>query len=104
VIIVEANYPEKAGQDSPRIFREAVQAAGRTKVVRDGGGSTDARSFLQRLHDQIHTSGAAGNATGRDIHQKPPDEAVRFCNAIYAITIEDNSVDAAFKIYQGDSK
>ena len=86
-----------------QIFREAVQAAGRTKVVCAGGGSTDARSFLQRLHDQIHISGAAGNATGRNIHQRPLEEAVRFCNAIYAITIEDYSVDAAYKIYQGDS-
>jgi len=100
---VKVNYPEKASQDSPQIFREAVQAAGRTKVVCAGGGSTDARSFLQRLHDQIHISGAAGNATGRNIHQRPLEEAVRFCNAIYAITIEDYTIDAAYKIYQGDS-
>jgi fructose-bisphosphate aldolase / 6-deoxy-5-ketofructose 1-phosphate synthase len=100
---VKVNYPEKANQDSPQKFREAVQAAGRTKVVCAGGGSTEARSFLQRLHDQIHISGAAGNATGRNIHQRPLEEAVRFCNAIYAITIENYSVDAAYKIYMGDS-
>ena len=92
---VKVNYPEKAGHDSPQIFQEAVQAAGRTKVVCAGGGAPMPKSFLQRLHDQIHISGAAGNATGRNIHQRPLEEAIRFCNAIYAITVENYSVDEA---------
>jgi fructose-bisphosphate aldolase/6-deoxy-5-ketofructose 1-phosphate synthase len=95
----KVNYPEKPGFESSEVFKEAVQAAGRTKVVCAGGVSLDVKTFLQRLHDQIHISGAAGNATGRNIHQKPLDEAVRFCNAIYAITVEDASVEAALKIY-----
>jgi len=99
---VKVNYPQKAGCDSAEIFKEAVWAAGRTKVVCAGGKSTDARSFLKRLHNQIHISGAAGNATGRNIHQRPLQEAVRLCNAIYAITVENADLDAAWKIYQGD--
>jgi fructose-bisphosphate aldolase/6-deoxy-5-ketofructose 1-phosphate synthase len=99
---VKVNYPEKIGQDSSLIFREAVQAAGRTKVVCAGGESTDARSFLQRLHDQIHISGAAGNATGRNIHQRPLAEAVRLCNAVYAVTVDNVGVDEAYAIYKGD--
>ena len=99
---VKVNYPQKAGQDSALIFREAVLAAGRTGVVCAGGESTDARMFLQRLHDQIHISGAAGNATGRNIHQRPLAEAVRLCNAIYAITVDNAGVDEACRIYQGD--
>ena len=95
----KVNYPAKPGFESSQVFKEAVQAAGRTKVVCAGGASLDVASFLQRLHDQIHISGASGNATGRNIHQKPLDEAVRFCNAIYAITVEDASVEAAMKIY-----
>ncbi len=98
----KVNYPQKAGQSSAEIFKEAIKAAGRTKVVCAGGGSADVRSFLQTLHDQIHISGAAGNATGRNIHQKPLAEAVRFCNAIYAITVENASVDEAWKIYSAD--
>ncbi len=99
---VKVNYPVKAGQDSSVVLREAVQAAGRTKVVCAGGESTDPRSFLQRLHDQIHISGAAGNATGRNIHQKPLAEAVRLCNAIHALTVDNASVDEAYEIYKGD--
>jgi fructose-bisphosphate aldolase/6-deoxy-5-ketofructose 1-phosphate synthase len=99
---VKVNYPQKKGQDSAQIFREAVLAAGRTRVVCAGGESTDARLFLQRLHDQIHISGAIGNATGRNIHQRPLPEAKRLCNAIYAVTVENAGVDEAYKIYQGD--
>jgi fructose-bisphosphate aldolase/6-deoxy-5-ketofructose 1-phosphate synthase len=99
---VKVNYPEKTGQDSSLIFREAVQAAGRTKVVCAGGESTDARIFLQRLHDQIHISGASGSATGRNIHQRPLAEAVRLCNAVYAVTVDNASVDEAYAIYKGD--
>lgn len=95
----KVNYPMSTGHDSSELFKEAVQAAGRTKVVCAGGASRDARAFLQQLHDQIHISGASGNATGRNIHQKPLGEAVRFCNAIYAITVEDRTVDEAWKIY-----
>ena len=99
---VKVNYPQKAGEESALISREAVLAAGRTGVVYAGGESTDARLFLQRLHDQIHISGAAGNATGRNIHQRPLAEAVRLCNAIYSITVENAGVDEAYKIYHGE--
>lgn len=102
---VKVNYPKKEGFDpaeTAQAFREAVMAAGRTKVVCAGGESTDPRQFLQRLHDQIHISGAAGNATGRNIHQRPLDEAVRLCNAIYAVTVEDAGVDEAYRIWLGE--
>ena len=57
------------------------------------------KQFLQTLHDQIHIAGCAGNATGRNIHQKSLDEAVRFCNSIYAITVDDKTVDEAMEVY-----
>lgn len=57
--------------------------------------------FLAQLHDQIHVSGAAGNATGRNIHQKHLPLAVRMCNAVYAVTVEDASVSQALEIYNG---
>ncbi len=96
------NYPEKEGYESKEIFREAILASGRTKVVCSGGENCDSKTFLRRLYDQIHVSGAWGNATGRNIHQKSLDEAVRMSNAIYAISIEDASIEEALKIYGGD--
>ncbi|MFH1656866.1 MAG: aldolase [bacterium] len=97
---VKINYPKKEGAESKEIFKEAVKAAGRTGVVCAGGSSTDAKAFLERLYDQIQ-SGAIGNATGRNIHQKSLTEAVNMCNAIYAITIEGKSVAEALPIYEG---
>ena len=97
---VKVSYPQKQGYESREIFKEVILAAGRTKVVCAGGSSIDAEAFLQRLHDQIFVSGASGNATGRNIHQKSLEEAVRMCNAIYAITIDGKDVKDALKIYQ----
>ena len=45
-----------------------------------------------------------GNATGRNIHQKSLDDAVKMCNAISAITLGDKDVDFAYKVYQGKYK
>ncbi|MCX8012303.1 MAG: aldolase [Desulfobacterota bacterium] len=98
---VKVNYPKKEGYDSKEIFKEAILAAGRTKVVCAGGESDDVKAFLTRLYDQIFVSGAAGNATGRNIHQKSLEEAIRMCNAIYAITVESKSVEEALQIYNG---
>jgi len=98
----KVNYPEKPGVDATLLLKEAVQAAGRTKVVCAGGASRDVKSFLQQLHDQIHIGGASGNATGRNIHQKPLEEAVMFCNAIFAITVEDKTAEEAWQIYSGN--
>ena len=96
---VKVNYAKKEGSESKELFKEAVLAAGRTKVVCAGGSSVEVKAFLQRLHDQIFVSGASGNATGRNIHQKSLEEAIRMCNAIYAITVIGKSVEEAVKVY-----
>ena len=99
---VKVNYPKKEGCESKEIFKEVILAAGRTKVVCAGGSSDDVEIFLKRLHDQIHVSGASGNATGRNIHQKPLKEAIAMCDAIYAITVESAEVEEALKIYHSN--
>lgn len=98
---VKVNAPKQEGKDSAQILKEAVVAAGRTKIVCAGGSSADPEKFLKTLYDQIHVAGASGNATGRNIHQKPLKDAIRFCNAISAITINGKSVSDALKIYHG---
>lgn len=99
---VKINPPKVEGGNSAELLKQAVMAAGKTKVVCAGGSSTDPQAFMQKLHDQIHIAGASGNATGRNIHQKSLEEAVRMCNAITAITVYDKSVDEALKIYNGE--
>lgn len=96
---VKVNAPKKEGANSAELLKIATQAAGRTKLVCAGGSSSEVEPFLKSLHEQLHVGGAMGNATGRNIHQKPLVEAVRFCNAIAAITIDGKSVEEAMKIY-----
>lgn len=100
---VKVNAPRaKDGPDSAILLKEAVESAGRTKVVCAGGSNSEPEDFLKELYKQLHVSGAAGNATGRNIHQKPLDEAVRMCNAINALTVKRVPIDEAVRIYRGE--
>ncbi len=98
---VKVNAPKKDGVASADMLKEATTTAGMTNVVCAGGSSIDVPAFLQQLHEQIHIGGTAGNATGRNIHQKSLEEAVRMCNAISAITMDDVSAEEALRIYEG---
>ena len=73
-------------------------AAGRTGVLCEGGDKVDEAEFLQELYTQIHVGGSRGNGTGRNIHQRPPDEAVKMANAIYAVTVKNASVEDAMRV------
>ena len=89
-------------QDTAEALKVASTAAGRTGLVCAGGSTVDAETFLTQLYDQIHTGGAVGNATGRNIHQRSLDEAVRLTKAISAITLADYSVEDALDVFNGD--
>jgi class I fructose-bisphosphate aldolase len=80
----------------------ASVAAGRCGLVCAGGSKADANEFLSNLYDQIHVGGACGNATGRNIHMRSLDEAVRLTNAISAITLADASVEEAEAVFRGE--
>ena len=82
-------------------LKEACSAAGRTGLVCAGGSTVEADVFLKQLWEQIHVGGAMGNATGRNIHQRTLDEAVRLTKAISAVTLGDYDVDRAVKVFEG---
>lgn len=90
---VKVNYPKREDM-AESVLAEAVKSAGRTGVICAGGSSTDPKKFLQTLYEQIQC-GAKGNATGRNIHQKPLGEAIKMCDAISAITLDGKSVEEA---------
>ncbi len=100
---VKVNPPkgDDAGSSADKL-KEAASASGRTGLVCAGGSTVDADVFLQQLWDQIHVGGASGNATGRNIHQRSLDEAVRLTKAISAITLGDWSVEDAVAVFKGD--
>jgi DhnA family fructose-bisphosphate aldolase class Ia len=83
-------------------LKEASAASGRTGLVCAGGSTVDAETFLTQLWEQIHVGGAVGNATGRNIHQRDLDEAVRLTKAISAITLADYDAERALKVFEGE--
>lgn len=101
---VKVNPPKPEGEDD-RTPAEALKiaslACGRTGLVCAGGSTVDAQTFLSQLYDQIHVGGACGNATGRNIHQRSLDEAVRLTKAISSITLADYSVEDAMAVFNG---
>ena len=96
----KVNYPaEFEGMTRPECLAIASQAAGRTGIICSGGGSLPPEEFLQRLWDQMNTGNCRGAATGRNIHQKGTQDAVKMTAACHAIICESASVDEALKIY-----
>ena len=104
---VKVNPPKPEGDDM-RTPAEALaiasKASGRTGLVCAGGSTVDAETFLTQLYDQIHVGGACGNATGRNIHQRSLDEAVRLTRAISAVTLADYSVADALAVFNGQKE
>jgi class I fructose-bisphosphate aldolase len=99
---VKVNPPKPLdSQSSAELLVRASSAAGRTGLVCAGGSTVDADKFLTQLYEQIHVGGASGNATGRNIHQRSLDEAVRLTKAISAITLGDYDVQEALEVFQG---
>ncbi len=98
---VKVNPPKGEDESSAELLKRATVAAGRTGLVCAGGSTVDAEKFLTQLYDQIHTGGASGNATGRNIHQRSLDEAVRLTKAISAITLSDYDVQEALDVFKG---
>ena len=104
---VKVNPPKPEGEDTrtpAEALKIASMAAGRTGLVCAGGSTVDAETFLTQLWEQIHIGGACGNATGRNIHQRSLDEAVRLTKAISAITLADYSVEDALAVFNGEKE
>ena len=101
--LVKVNPPKpEDGRTPAEALKVASTAAGRTGLVCAGGSTVDAETFLTQLYDQIHVGGADGNATGRNIHQRSLDEAVRLTKAISAITLADWAVADALAVFNGE--
>ena len=86
----------------PESLAVAAEAAGRTGIICSGGGSLPAKDFLQRLHDQMSIGNCMGAATGRNIHQRTTEEAVRMTEACHAIICKGASVPDAMAIFEGN--
>lgn len=99
---VKVNPPKaQDGASSAELLKQASDASGHTGLVCAGGSTVDAKTFLAQLWEQVHIGKATGNATGRNIHQRDLDEAVRLTKAISAITLGDASAEEALEVFEG---
>ncbi|MDD4901790.1 MAG: aldolase [Patescibacteria group bacterium] len=102
---VKISYPyDKPTIETAKKFREVVTAAGRSQVIPIGGSKMPEKKFLQQIHNQINISGTRGVAVGRNIFQRPLEEAIRMADAIAAVTLYDYPVEKAYKIFLGKDK
>ena len=95
---VKLKVPHRNGRFDPELLAEVTQAAGNTGILCEGGDKTSEEAFLAELHSQIHIGKSRGNGTGRNIHQRPLQEAVKMADAIYAVTVKNASVADAVEI------
>lgn len=95
---VKLKVPHKDGKFLPELLHEVVSAAGSTGVLCEGGSKEDEKTFLTELHDQIHIGRTRGSGTGRNIHQRKLQDAIKMANAIHAITVEDKTVKEAVEL------
>lgn len=91
---IKVNLPEHG----PKGLTEIINAAGRSKLITAGGETKPVRSMLEEI-SEINRVGAAGNAIGRNIHQRSFVEAVAFAKAIASIIYLGSSPAEAFKLY-----
>ncbi len=98
---VKLKVPYTDGKFDVTLLHEVTKAAGNTGVLCEGGAKVEEKVFLQELYDQLHGGNTRGNGTGRNIHQRPFDEAVKMTNAIYAVTVKEMTAEKAWETYFG---
>jgi len=103
---VKIKYPygAKNGRTTAVRFREAVAAAGRTKVICVGGSRRPVPQLLNDLNLQIKVAGTSGLAMGRNLHQRSLAEATRLSAAIGAVIFHDKNAKEAAAVYAAQTK
>ncbi|ACG56868.1 deoxyribose-phosphate aldolase/phospho-2-dehydro-3-deoxyheptonate aldolase [Hydrogenobaculum sp. Y04AAS1] len=91
--------PKQEGKDVKELLHIAVEAAGNTGLICEGGSKEGVLEFLKELY-LYKEAGVRGNGTGRNIHQRPLKEAIAMTKAISAITLYDKTPEEAYKIFQ----
>lgn len=103
---VKVKYPYNAKDKSATAqnFKQVTLAAGRTKVICVGGDKRSVKDLLEQLDKQLKLSGTSGLAIGRNLHQRPLEEAKRLSAALGALIFHGKSVKDALAIYNQKSK
>ena len=89
------------GMTQPESLAIASQASGRTELFVQVEALFASRAIPSKVMGSNECGGCRGAATGRNIHQKNTEEAVRMTAACHAIICEGASVDTALSIFNG---
>ena len=81
-----------------------MAAAGRTKVVCVGGSKRPVKEILEFLETQIKVSGTSGIAMGRNLHQRPLEEATKLTSALGAVIFHHKTAKEALAIFNAKGK
>jgi len=102
---VKVKYPYKTATTVKKaeVFKEVIDAAGRTKVICVGGSKQEAKNLLQHLERQLKT-GSSGLAVGRNMHQRSLAEATALGKAIVAMLHHKASYKEALAILNNKDK
>lgn len=103
---VKLNVPESsktlnASSDSKKsgeMLRQSSLAAGRTKVLCAGGDFKTTVSFLKDIYYQINLGETMGVAVGRNIYQRPFNEAIKLCKDIERVINKEINIDELEKL------
>jgi fructose-bisphosphate aldolase/6-deoxy-5-ketofructose 1-phosphate synthase len=103
---VKVKYPynTKDKKATAKKFQEVTRAAGRTKVICVGGSQRPIKELITELSQQIKISKTAGLAIGRNLHQRPLEEALRLTKALGAIIFKEAELKEALKIYTAKNR
>jgi len=94
--------PEAMDDAASTVFREAVTAAGRCRLICSGGLFGGGEDYLQQLQGRVHNAGASGAVIPADVGASAVEEGVRQCNAVSAVALFGKDAATATAICRGE--
>lgn len=80
-----ADFTKLMPPKTPKFLKQAVGAAGKTKIICSGGPKKDEHAFLEEIRHYMQIGGAAGVAVGRNIYQNTLENAIKLTEKIYSL-------------------
>jgi fructose-bisphosphate aldolase/6-deoxy-5-ketofructose 1-phosphate synthase len=102
---VKVKYPYKS-KDSKvaEKFQEVVSAAGACRVICVGGSKQNSEELIKQAWIHKTVAGVSGLAIGRNLHQRPLNEAIALATALALIINHDATLEEALAVFKGKKK
>jgi fructose-bisphosphate aldolase/6-deoxy-5-ketofructose 1-phosphate synthase len=101
---VKLNCPSGEIDDAAADLRQATLAAGKTGVIISGGENASISQIIYRTALQLKLGKTAGVAIGRNIHQRPFNEAINLCSGLAALIFDEADEQTALGMATGAIK